>query len=202
MGSLLRTPFSFWHWQQPFLKITTRFTSIKNRKEKESKPILQWRWLLIQWVWSKNRLLQTKEEAGCIRSIKVTYFTYPTYVHDGAIELSPEWMLGTTQITFLCCWTPLLPSQVHSFLLVLRVQSQTVCCADMTGEHRRMLWGKATNKVFYRIVQLQHCKSSPITALCSQCMRSLAAREVMIIIMCSFLCHFSFGAQGPLHETK
>ena len=20
--------------------------------------------------------------------------------------------------------------------------------------------------------------------------------------MCSFLCHFSFGAQGPLHETK
>ena len=25
---------------------------------------------------------------------------------------------------------------------------------------------------------------------------------MMVIIMCSFLCHFSFGAQGPLHETK
>ena len=26
--------------------------------------------------------------------------------------------------------------------------------------------------------------------------------HIMIVIMCSFLCHFSFGAQGPLHETK
>ena len=25
---------------------------------------------------------------------------------------------------------------------------------------------------------------------------------IIILIMCSFLCHFSFGAQGPLHETK
>ena len=25
---------------------------------------------------------------------------------------------------------------------------------------------------------------------------------IIIIIMCSFLCHFSFGVQGPLHETK
>ena len=28
------------------------------------------------------------------------------------------------------------------------------------------------------------------------------ARIIIIIIMCSFLYHFSFGAQGPLHETK
>ena len=25
---------------------------------------------------------------------------------------------------------------------------------------------------------------------------------IIIIIICSFLCHFSFGAQGPLHEIK
>ena len=25
---------------------------------------------------------------------------------------------------------------------------------------------------------------------------------IIIIIMCSFLCHFSFGAQGPLNEIK
>ena len=24
----------------------------------------------------------------------------------------------------------------------------------------------------------------------------------LIIMMCSFLCHFFFGAQGPLHEIK
>ena len=26
--------------------------------------------------------------------------------------------------------------------------------------------------------------------------------HIILIIMCSFLCHFSFGAQGPLHETN
>ena len=25
---------------------------------------------------------------------------------------------------------------------------------------------------------------------------------IITVIVCSFLCHFSFGAQGPLHETK
>ena len=25
---------------------------------------------------------------------------------------------------------------------------------------------------------------------------------IIVIIMCSFLCHFSFGTQGPLHETE
>ena len=47
------------------------------------------------------------------------------------------------------------------------------------------------------------CPQYPTSDLSSQSFdMAIIIMIMIIIIMCSFLCPFSFGAQGPLHETK
>ena len=58
------------------------------------------------------------------------------------------------------------------------------------------------NKLFYakQICGIDLFNYISVSYIHAKCNDSVII--MIIIAMCSFLCHFSFGAQGPLHETK